>query len=156
MKRKALHRDLLLLLLVALVILGLPLGIQAYDRHLWSEQIPAGAKIFELTANTNLGWVPGDIKGYQVLDLKSPDGKPYKPILTVHRGDTVVLKLTSSDVIHGFSFKDFGIFIEDGVRPGQVKLITLKADKVGEFTFSCNIICGSQHKNMQGVLVVKA
>jgi cytochrome c oxidase subunit 2 len=59
-------------------------------------------------------------------------------------------------VIHGFSIKGFGIFLEDGVRPGKVKLVQLKADKAGVFIFSCNIICGKQHQNMKGVLIVRA
>ncbi len=76
--------------------------------------------------------------------------------LKVNKGDMVFLKITSSDVVHGFSFKDFGILIEDGIRPGKVVLASFKADKVGAFTFTCSIICGDEHKNMQGTLVVRA
>jgi heme/copper-type cytochrome/quinol oxidase subunit 2 len=68
----------------------------------------------------------------------------------------VVLRLKSSDVIHGFSLKDFGVFITDGIHPGKVTLVSFRADKVGRFTFSCNAICGTNHENMQGTLVVKA
>jgi heme/copper-type cytochrome/quinol oxidase subunit 2 len=49
----------------------------------------------------------------------------------VKKGDLVVLKITSSDVVHGFSLKDFGIFLGDGIRPGKMVLASFEADKVG-------------------------
>ena len=77
-------------------------------------------------------------------------------MIEVSKGDLVVLKLKSSDVVHGFSLKDFGVFVTDGIQPGKVTLVSFTADKVGTFTFSCNAICGDNHENMQGTLVVKA
>jgi heme/copper-type cytochrome/quinol oxidase subunit 2 len=77
-------------------------------------------------------------------------------VIEVSKGDMVVLKLKSSDVVHGFSLKDFGVFITEGIQPGKVRLVSFKADKIGVFTFSCNAICGENHQNMQGRLVVKA
>lgn len=155
MKRHRIYKDLILAGLVAFILAGLPLGIWAYNQELWQSRISAGAKVFSFTAHNELGWLPGRVKGYDVVSLD--DNQPvYKPILVVNQGDTVVLKLTSADVIHGLSIKDFGIFIEDGIRPGKVKLVKFKADKAGVFTFSCNIICGSHHKNMQGTLIVRA
>jgi len=68
----------------------------------------------------------------------------------------VVFKLTSSDVVHGFSLKDFGVYLKDGIQPGRVTYVTFKADKAGTYTFSCNAICGEIHQNMQGTLIVKA
>lgn len=46
------------------------------------------------------------------------------------------------------AFKDFGIFLGDGIRPGKLVLTSFGADKVGTFTFFCNIICGDELKNM--------
>jgi heme/copper-type cytochrome/quinol oxidase subunit 2 len=77
-------------------------------------------------------------------------------VIEVSKGDMVVLRLKSSDVVHGFSLKDFGVFITEGIHPGKVRLVSFKADKIGVFTFSCNAICGDNHQNMQGRLVVKA
>lgn len=156
MKRRDLIRDVILGSMLAAVIVGLPLGLWAYDQHVWLGRIPADAKVFSFTANTELGWLSGRVRGYDVISLGGEGESFHRPVLVVENGDTVVFKLTSSDVIHGFSLKDFGIFIEDGVRPGKVTLVTFKADKPGVFTFSCNIICGDQHKNMQGTLIVRA
>ncbi|MCB2190654.1 MAG: hypothetical protein KQI62_03765 [Deltaproteobacteria bacterium] len=156
MKRRTLIKELILLSLLVAILAGLPLGIYAYDRHVWQERIPAGAKVFSLTGNTQLGWLPGRVKGYDVVGIEDEAAKFSRPLFVVDKGDTVVFKLGSSDVIHGFSLKDFGIFIEDGVRPGKVKLVQIKADKPGVFVFSCNIICGDHHKNMKGTLIVRA
>ncbi len=156
MKRLNLYKELILLTLVVAILAGLPLGIWAYDRHVWQERIPAKAKVFTLTGNTDLGWLPGRVKGYDVVGIGGDAAAPSRPVFVVEKGDTVVFKLGSSDVIHGFSLKDFGIFIEYDVRPGKVRLGEFKADRPGVFIFSCNIICGKQHQNMKGVLIVRA
>ncbi len=109
-----------------------------------------------MTAHSKLGWLPGKVYGYDAITLYSKSRPKRNLVLEVNKGDLVVLKMTSSDVVHGFSLKDFGIFIEDGIRPGKVVTASFKADKVGTFTFSCNIICGDEHENMQGTLVVSA
>lgn len=149
-------RDLIPLFLVITVLLGVPLGLMAENSAVWSARIPQGAKVFTLTGHRDLGWISGRVRGYDVIGLGEKEGPPHKPVLVVNKGDLVTLKLTSADVIHGFSLKGYGIFIEDGVRPGKVRLVTFKADKPGVFTFSCNIICGDHHKNMQGTLIVRS
>ena len=145
-----------LLTLVLGLLLGLPLGLYAYDHLYWSQRIPPGAKVFTFTGNTDLGWIPGRVHGYQVVELDTSKHRFFRPVVRVHKGDLVVFRLTSSDVIHGFSLKAFGVFIPDGIRPGKVTLVRFRADKTGTFTFSCSIICGPRHKNMQGTLVVEA
>jgi heme/copper-type cytochrome/quinol oxidase subunit 2 len=154
--KQILKSEIMALALVMLILSGVPAGIWVYDHHLWSRKIPANAKVFTLSAHTDLGWLPGRVRGFDVVRLDKGGSAVSKPVLRVNQGDTVVLKLTSSDVIHGFSLKDYGIFIEDGIRPGKVTLVSFKADKAGTFTFSCNIICGDQHKKMQGVIEVLA
>jgi len=156
MLKRFVNKDLFLLLLVLFLFAGLPLGIRAYDKHVWKDRIPKDAKVFTLTANSRLGWIPGNVSGIDMLELDHVQPGKDKLVLEVNRGDQVVFKLTSSDVIHGFSLKDFGIFIEDGIRPGEVTLVSFKADKAGTFSFSCNIICGNHHENMQGTLIVRA
>ena len=148
--------DIFLLFLLIFVIIGMPLGIRAYDRHVWEKKIPANAKEFTLTGHAQKGWLLGEVHAYDAVSLWS-DQRPFeKPVIRVKKGDLVVLKLRSSDVVHGFSLKDFDIFITDGIQPGKSILISFRADKVGVFTFSCNAICGDNHKNMQGTLVVEA
>jgi heme/copper-type cytochrome/quinol oxidase subunit 2 len=152
LKRKI---DLLLLTLLVTILVGIPFGIQAYDREVRLENLPTGAKVFTLTGNAQRGWMLGDVHAYEVLSLWREKGTVEKPVLEVSKGDLVVLRLRSSDVVHGFSLKDFGVFVTDGIQPGKTVTVSFRADKVGSFTFSCNAICGENHQNMQGTLVVK-
>ncbi|MCF6248362.1 MAG: cupredoxin domain-containing protein [Desulfobacula sp.] len=148
--------DIIYFALVMFVIVALPFGISAYDKYLWGEKIPGDAKLFSLTGHTQKGWVLGSIKAVDVLT----DGLNTKvftpPVIKVNKGDRVVLKLTSSDVVHGFSLKDFGVFVNDGIHPGKPRMISFVADKQGVFTFACNAICGKHHENMSGTIIVKA
>ncbi len=73
--------------------------------------------------------------------------------ITVKKGDTVVLKLTSADVAHGLSLPEFGV--DAKVNPGETKTVEFVADKAGTFTFTCNVPCGAGHKAMTGTLIVE-
>ena len=149
--------DLFFLVVIVLVLAGLPFGISFYDRYAASKNIPPDAKQFTLTGHAERGWLIGEVPAYEVVSLWKQKGEPIeKPVIEVSKGDVVVFKLTSSDVVHGFSLKDFGVYLTDGIQPGKVTYVTFKADMVGTFTFSCNAICGDMHQNMQGTVVVKA
>ncbi len=156
MKRIKKKIDLILLTLLVTIVVGLPFGIQTYDREVKHEKVPAGAKEFTLTGNAQRGWIEGEVHAYDALSLWFEKGKTEKPVLEVSKGDLVVLRLASSDVVHGFSLKDFGVFVSDGIQPGKTVIVSFRADKVGTFTFSCNAICGDNHKDMQGTLAVIA
>ena len=147
--------DSLLVILLILIMVGVPLGIKFYDRHVWGQKVPQGAKTFTLTGHARKGWLEGEVHAYDAIPLWKEGGGTGRPVIEVNKGDRVVLKLRSSDVIHGFSLKDFGIFINDGIQPGKSLLVSFTADKAGTFTFSCNAICGDNHQNMQGTLVVR-
>lgn len=148
--------DFMILFLLIAIMAGLPLGLLAYDRKVWQDKIPAGAKVFTLTGNAERGWIYGDVHAFDVLSTARHDLIAERPVITVSKGDLVVFRLRSSDVIHGFSLKDFGVFITDGIQPGKSTLVTFVADKTGTFTFSCNAICGDMHEKMQGTLIVRA
>lgn len=148
--------DFLFLVMLIGVMFGVPVMISLYDRSVWADKIDKDAKIYTLTGHAKKGWLMGDVKAYDVLSFGDKSRSEKKPVIEVSKGDLVVLRLKSSDVIHGFSLKDFGVFITDGIHPGKVTLVSFRADKVGRFTFSCNAICGTNHENMQGTLVVKA
>ena len=149
--------DLFFLVLIILVLVVLPFGISWYDQHESPVKIPPEAKLFRLTGHAERGWLVGEVPAYEAISFWRQKGQPVtKPVIEVTKGDTVVFKLTSSDVVHGFSLKDFGVYLTDGIQPGKTTYVSFKADKAGTFTFSCNAICGDIHQNMQGVLVVKA
>jgi len=149
--------DLFFLVVIVLVLAGLPFGISFYDRYVASKNIPQDAKHFTLTGHAERGWLIGDVPAYETVSFWKQKGAPIqKPVIVVSKGDVVVFKLTSSDVVHGFSLKDFEVYLTDGIEPGKPTYVSFTADKLGTFTFSCNSICGDMHQNMQGTVVVKA
>ena len=148
--------DLFFLFLLILSIIGLPIAIRSYNKQVWKEKIPPDAKVFTLTGNAQYGWILGNVRAEDIISLWHKNDDLKKPVIKVKKGDVVVLKLRSSDVVHGFSLKDEGIFVTDGIHPGKTILVSFTADKTGTFTFSCNAICGKYHENMQGTLIVKA
>lgn len=148
------YADRCYLVLILAVLVLLPIGISAYDTHVWKQKITGDVQTFYLTGHTTKGWVQGPIKAIDVLADSFLSNDPPPPVLKVQKGDKVVLKLASSDVIHGFSLKDFGLFINNGIHPGKPLTVSFTADKVGRFTFACNSICGSQHENMFGTIIV--
>jgi cytochrome c oxidase subunit 2 len=74
--------------------------------------------------------------------------------ITAKVGQPVILVLTSEDRIHGFKMPDFGIRTD--IVPGQETRVALVPDKVGSFTFHCDVFCGDGHEDMEGTLVVEA
>ena len=149
--------DVFFLVVIILIVVGLPFGISFYDEYISLTKIPVGARQFTLTGHAERGWLIGEVPAYQTVSFWQQRGQSIeKPVIEVSKGDRVVFKLTSSDVVHGFSLKDFEVYLTDGIEPGKATYVTFTADKAGTFTFSCNAICGEMHQNMQGTLIVKA
>ena len=157
MHRTNRNLDIFILFLMAVILAGLPFGISYYDRHISSQKAPPLTRVFTLTGHAERGWLMGEVPAIDAITLWQKQGQPIeKPVIEVKKGDKVVLKLASSDVVHGFSLKDFGIYLKDGIQPGKVVYVSFVADQAGTFTFSCNAICGDMHQNMQGTVIVKA
>lgn len=70
----------------------------------------------------------------------------------VKQGETVVLQFTAPEVPMGFNLADFGVRTD--IMPGKVASLRITPDKVGSFTFLCDVFCGSGHEDMSGTLVV--
>jgi cytochrome c oxidase subunit II len=74
--------------------------------------------------------------------------------LSLKQGVPVILELTSADVLMGFNAPDFDVRAD--IIPGKVARVRLVPDKVGTFTFLCDIFCGSGHETMSGTITVVA
>jgi cytochrome c oxidase subunit 2 len=72
--------------------------------------------------------------------------------IEVKQGEAVVLEITAPEVPMGFNLPDFGTRAD--IVPGQVATVRFIADKVGTFTFLCDVFCGQGHEDMSGTLVV--
>jgi heme/copper-type cytochrome/quinol oxidase subunit 2 len=145
----------LLLLLVAMLV-GMPAAIAGYNHYFWHRGLSRSTRLITLTGNVKSGWILGDYHAFDVLDPPSPRNGVNHPVIHVKKGARIVLKLESSDVVHGFSLPGLGVFVNEGIHPGRVTTVRFIASRVGTFTFSCNAICGKQHEKMKGTLVVTA
>ena len=74
--------------------------------------------------------------------------------IRARKGETLVLKFTAPEVPMGFSLPDFGTRAD--TVPGKVTTLRLTPDKIGSFTFVCDVFCGSGHEDMNGTLIVSA
>jgi cytochrome c oxidase subunit 2 len=72
--------------------------------------------------------------------------------VTLKRGEPVVFELVAEDVVMGFKVFDFGVRTD--VIPGKVMRVRFVPDRTGEFTFNCDIFCGTGHEEMAGTLTV--
>jgi heme/copper-type cytochrome/quinol oxidase subunit 2 len=71
----------------------------------------------------------------------------------VRKGEGVRLRLTSTDVTHGFGID--GLKINVKIEPGKVTIVQFTPGTGGDFPFYCTVDCGPGHKDMRGTLVVK-
>ena len=75
------------------------------------------------------------------------------PVIRVKQGQVVQLDVVTADVQHGLAVPELGI--KAAVHPGDVTEVKFRADKKGEFTMRCYILCGPGHDDMQGKIVVE-
>ncbi len=114
--------SLLLFVMAGLVVAFVPLPVPA---------IAPQERIFEIDAR-QFAYSPSELK--------------------VNQGDTVIIQLVSTDVVHGLFVDGYDISVE--ADPGQSAPLTFVADKPGSFRFRCNITCGAMHPFMIGKLTV--
>jgi cytochrome c oxidase subunit 2 len=93
---------------------------------------------------------PENIKEF-IMTAQKWDFDPVE--ITVNQGDTVRLRITSTDVKHGIAIPDFNVNVD--LDPNVETEVEFVADKSGTFTFYCSVFCGSGHKDMKGTLIVK-
>lgn len=74
--------------------------------------------------------------------------------IAVNPGDTVVIHLVSTDVVHGLYVDEYGLSVT--ADPGQTATLTFVANKSGSFRLRCNVTCGAMHPFMIGKLSVGA
>lgn len=90
-----------------------------------------------------------------VIDLTGSNGAWNHQEIKVRQGERVRLRITSHDVVHGFTLEAMGIEIDE-VYPGKVTEVDFSADEAGSFLFTCTILCSGDHRDMRGTLIVEA
>lgn len=72
--------------------------------------------------------------------------------IALRKGEPVTFELTAPEVVMGFNAPDFKVRAD--IIPGTPSRVTFTPDKVGTFTFLCDVFCGDGHEGMSGTLIV--
>ncbi len=73
-------------------------------------------------------------------------------VIELKKGETVTLELTTLDRTHGFDAPDLGV--KATIKPGAPTRVKVTPNKLGTFSFHCNVFCGDGHEEMIGQIVV--
>jgi len=73
--------------------------------------------------------------------------------VTLKKGETVRLFVTSEDVTHGLFIRQ--LKIDTDLTPGEKQEITVTPQSAGTFTAICHHFCGAGHGNMKLTVVVE-
>ncbi|OIO96328.1 MAG: hypothetical protein AUK03_04100 [Anaerolineae bacterium CG2_30_64_16] len=118
--------------IVLLVLVAFPIGIFGYQA--W-RAASAGVKIVEIVA-------------------RAPEQGGFSPDrLTLRAGETVRLRISSPDVVHGLTIPGLGVNVDE-IYPGKVVEVDVTPDEPGRYAFACTRWCGLDHWRMRGVIEV--
>ena len=67
--------------------------------------------------------------------------------ITIKKGEPVILRMTSTDRVHGFMSKPFKI--DTDIPPDKTTDIAVTPATAGNFTIICDHYCGTGHSNMK-------
>ena len=67
--------------------------------------------------------------------------------ITLKKGEPVILRLTSTDRVHGFMSKP--LKIDTDIPPDKTTDVAVTPDTAGDFTVICDHYCGTGHGNMK-------
>jgi cytochrome c oxidase subunit 2 len=88
----------------------------------------------------------------QVIELKAKRFAFAPAEITLKKGDPVVLRLSTDDVVHGLYLKP--LKIDADITPGKVTDVTVTPEQVGKFVAICDHFCGAGHGNMHLIVNV--
>ncbi len=66
--------------------------------------------------------------------------------ITLHKGETYKLHLTSDDVPHSLRIKQLDLNAK--MKAGEFDDVLFTPEQVGDFTADCGLYCGAGHKKM--------
>jgi heme/copper-type cytochrome/quinol oxidase subunit 2 len=73
--------------------------------------------------------------------------------ITLKKDETVVLRLKSEDVTHGFFIR--ALKLDEDIAPGTPTDIRVTPTTAGTFTTICDHFCGANHGNMKMTIIVE-
>jgi cytochrome c oxidase subunit 2 len=131
----------------------LDLYVKGYQWY-WEITYPTGVAInskssLKLNDEGKATWTS---KKFDAEDFASKDPKKMRDFFVVPVDTPVRLNMTSNDVIHSFAVPAFRI--KRDVNKNRSSVIWFKANKIGEYIYTCNEMCGIDHGHMIGYLRV--
>lgn len=75
------------------------------------------------------------------------------PRIEVQRNDLVKIRFAAHDMAHSFTIDDYRIAKRAGA--GQSVVFEFRADRIGTFTFYCNLSQDERCREMRGELIVR-
>jgi len=115
--------------------------------------LAAAVLVFLLLQQTAIQSSAKEISNDEQIIRISASTFEFKPSeITVKKGLPVTLELVSQDRHHGFKLAEFHLRAD--IKAGVVEKLRFIPDKVGTFTFFCDVFCGDGHEDMSGTLKV--
>lgn len=137
------------LVVTILTLIGLPLGLFAYERVCLPLRHP-GARVIHLTAVAADGvWTREHVTGINYWRKRFSSS----PEIHVQQGEKVLLRLASADVLHSFAIPALNIGPFE-VPAGEVRQVEFTADKPGRMVFLCWQVCSPVHEKLRGMIVI--
>lgn len=92
------------------------------------------------------------LPGEQVIRMTAKRFEYSPSEITLKKGVPVVLEITALDRDHGLKIPGLGVRAD--LESGEVTRVRIVPDRVGTFTFWCDVFCGDGHDDMSGQIVV--
>lgn len=136
---------------VVLVLVGLPLLLHYWRHEALARRYPTGTKIINLTAIARGGlWTQEEIAGVNYWWKKPTRASE----IALNKGDHVVVRLHSVDVLHSFAIPLLRLGPVD-VPAGHTVEMKFDAGRGGVLTFLCWQVCSPDHPGLRGRFLVK-
>lgn len=98
-------------------------------------------------AATLVGIARLSVAAHPSIDIVASNWKFTPDSITVPAGEPTVLRLTSSEGVHGIEAKELNI-PDTTIMPNKFVTVTFAPDKPGTYVAHCSVVCGAGHPNM--------
>lgn len=89
------------------------------------------------------------------IDVTTSNWKFTPDAIVLHVGQPTLLRLTSSEGVHGIKSDELGIPLTT-LTPGKIVALQVTPRKAGTFVLHCAIICGPGHSKMTLTVTVES
>ncbi len=145
-------QEFLAYILLLIVLVGLPFLCMRYHNYQKSHEYPPDAQIIEIRASAKEGeWITELVAGwnYWWKDFENAD------YIHVEKGRPVVLRVTSTDVLHSFAIPSISEFRKPvDIKPGMWRTFEFTPEEADTLIYLCWQFCSDNHEDMHGNIVV--